>query len=76
MYTFCCLVLDEVRRALPSFVFFKQEEIDEVRVELKHLEFKEEVLKKQKGLLAKFANDVSTVHSMTVSVNNSCAELE
>ena len=35
-------------------------------MELKHLEFKEEVLKKQKELLAKFANDVSTVHSMKV----------
>ena len=37
-----------------------------MKVELKHLEFKEEVLKKQKELLAKFANDVSTVHSMKV----------
>lgn len=49
-------------------LWFLQEEIEQAKVELKHLEFREEVLKKQKQLLAKFANDVSTVHSMKVSV--------
>ena len=40
-----------------------------MKVELKHLEFKEEVLKKQKELLAEFSNDVSTVHSMLILVS-------
>ena len=42
-------------------------------MELKHLEFREEVLKKEKQLLAKFASHISTIHSIKVlnDANNS-----
>ena len=43
-----------------------QEEIKECQVELKHLEFREQVMKKEKELLAKFASHISSVHSMKV----------
>ena len=55
-----------VHKSIVHDLFF-QEEMEQVRLELKHLEFREEVLKKQKELLAKFANNISTVHSMKVT---------
>ena len=42
-------------------------ELHEAEKELCHLGFREEVLKKEKELLAQFADHVSKVHSMKVS---------
>ena len=48
--------------------FCWQAEIADTQRELKDLLFKEEVLRKEKELLEKFANHVSKIHSVKVNV--------
>ena len=42
--------------------------MSDVQRELKELNFKEEVLKKEKQLLVQFANHISKIHSVKVHV--------
>lgn len=53
-------------------IFIFQEEIKQAGIELSQLEFRREVLQKQKTLLTKFANNISTVHSMKVIILMCC----
>ena len=61
MYCFPCSQQSSIGVSLVM-----QEELKQCREELKHLEFREQVLNKEKDLLAQFANHVSTIHSMKV----------
>ena len=51
-----------------------QREIAQYEVELKHLEFREQVLKKEKQLLAKFANHISAVQVSSLAQDNYCSD--
>lgn len=52
--------------AVSNLVPFSQAELADVKRELKEVNFKEEVLKREKQLLVQFANHVSMIHSVKV----------
>jgi len=49
---------------------FGQEEISACEIDSKRLTFKEQVLKEEKKLLDKFADHISSVHSVEVSMTS------
>ena len=49
-----------------------QDEIAEVRKELRHVHIKRDVLNEEKALLNKFTNHIATVHTVKVSQLGLC----
>ena len=59
-----CMCMNHGWKFFSTFIL--QPEIADIQRELKELGFKEEVLKKEKKLLIKFANHISKIHSLKV----------